>query len=62
MGLNLNEYLKPTRPWNHDLAYVIGCPTHLSKKAKLCLIYLSHVTAMVIPTQIKASNPTTDGS
>jgi hypothetical protein len=30
--LNLNWCLKPTRPRNHDLAYVIGCPTHLSQK------------------------------
>jgi hypothetical protein len=32
MGLNLNEHLRPSRPWNHKLAYVIGCPTHLSQK------------------------------
>jgi hypothetical protein len=62
MDLNLNWCLRPTRPWNHNLAYVIGCPTHLcQKQSKLCLIYLRHVPAIVILTQIMASNTTTDG-
>jgi hypothetical protein len=30
--LNLNWCLKPTRLRSHDLADVIGCPTHLSQK------------------------------
>ena len=46
----------------HDLAYVIGCPTHLSQKQSKILFNLpTHVPAIVIPTQIKASNTTTDG-
>jgi hypothetical protein len=32
--LNLNWCLRPNRPRNHDLAYVIGSPTHLSQKQK----------------------------
>jgi hypothetical protein len=38
--LNLNWCLRPTRPWNHDLAYVIGCPTHLSQKQSKTLFNL----------------------
>jgi hypothetical protein len=63
--LNLDWCLRPTCPRNHNLAHVIGCPTHLSykqSKTMFNLPTLPHVTAMVIPAQIKASNTTTDGS
>jgi hypothetical protein len=38
--LNLNWCLRPTRPWNHDLTYVVGCPTHLSQKQSKTLFNL----------------------
>jgi hypothetical protein len=59
--LNLNRCLRPTRPWNHDLTYVIGFPTHLSQKQSKILFNLpTAYTAIVIPTQIMTSNTTTD--
>jgi hypothetical protein len=38
--LNLNWCLRPTRLWNHDPAYVIGYPTHLSQKQSKILFNL----------------------
>jgi hypothetical protein len=38
--LNLNWCLRPTCPRNHDPAYIIGCPTHLSYKRRKTLFNL----------------------
>jgi hypothetical protein len=38
--LNLNWCLRPAHPWNHDSAYVIDYPTHLSQKQSKTLFNL----------------------
>ena len=58
--LNLNWCLRPTCPRNHDPAYIIGCPTHLSyKQKKLGSIYLPHVPTPISTMSLVMVTPTT---
>jgi|SRR5687768_12795664 hypothetical protein len=59
--LNLSWCLRPTCPRNHDLTYVIGCPTHLSYKQSKTLFNLpttcTHTYLNYVPSYGNTNTP-----
>jgi hypothetical protein len=57
VNILINGCFRPTRSWNHNPVYDIGCPDYLShKKSKTLFNLPTPCTRIVISTQIMASN------